>query len=798
MSLVPEDLETAHHWPFEVGRRGNAFEDPGVDILVGLLEQTLEPVQFLKCEILGVLVHERPQYEVRFQEAPPPGTKLQLLQSSIVRLHREWADIERLMPPRQSGMLPIMRPEILFPFFAPITSLKGVGSRVAPLLMKLAGPMVRDVLWLQPHSLIRRTPALLSEAQDGQVMTFEVVVKDFQHPRTKAQPWRMRVVDDTGIMTLTFFGRFGDQLESHHPVGAHRIISGKVEDREFGRQMVHPDYILPQEKAGDIPELEAVYSATQGLPARRVRGFVLEALEHTPDLPEWQDPAFLAREHFPAWREAIVRVHEPRSEDDLSPLAPHRRRLVYDELLAHQLAMAQRKAARRREPAVVTPASAIADKVRADLPFAFTGAQSRVLAEIRADLVSGERMSRLVQGDVGSGKTVVAMCAMADAAAAGGQSALMAPTEILARQHYETIAAPLASHGLKAILLTGRDKGAARAHKLKALAAGSSKVVVGTHALFQDDVIFDRLQLVIIDEQHRFGVAERQRLQAKSEMVHLIAMSATPIPRTLELTVYGDLDVSRIDEKPPGRTPVATRVAPMNRLGEVTGRLREAVGDGAQAFWICPLVSESEVSDLAAAEMRAANLKKSIGSTVGLIHGKLPPAEKDAVMAHFAAGKVSVLVATTVVEVGVDVPNASIMVIEQADRFGLAQLHQLRGRVGRGARESACILLYDPPLSQLAQRRLDILRRTDDGFLIAERDLELRGGGDALGLRQSGFPDYVFADLFPHRDLIAVAGDDARLIVARDPELKSPRGKALHVLEELFDWKAGMALKDAG
>lgn len=691
-----------------------------------------------------------------------------------------------------------MRPEILFPLFAPITSLKGVGPRVAPLLEKVAGPIVRDVLWLKPHSLIRRTPAVLSAARDGETMTFEVAIHGYQAPRTKAQPWRVQVTDPTGFMTLVFFGRYGDQLAQRHPVGARRIVSGKVEESSFGRQMVHPDYILPPEKAAEIPELEAVYPATEGLPARRVRGFVLEALERAPELPEWQDPAFLRQEQFPAWRAAMERLHNPQSEADLSLLSPHRRRLAFDELLAHQLAMAQRKAARRREPAARVAASETAEKIRADLPFRFTGAQERALAEIRADLAAGERMSRLVQGDVGSGKTVVAMCAMADVAAAGGQSALMAPTEILARQHYETISGPLAAHGVGTVLLTGRDKGAARREKLAALASGEARVAVGTHALFQDEVAFQKLQLVVIDEQHRFGVAERQRLQAKGEATHLIAMSATPIPRTLELTVYGDLDVSRIDEKPPGRTPVATRAAPMTRAHEVEARLREAVQGGAQAFWICPLVSESEATDLAAAERRAAELTERIGPSVGLVHGRLPPAAKDAVMAEFAEGRLSVLVATTVVEVGVNVPNATIMVIEQAERFGLAQLHQLRGRVGRGRRESACVLLYDPPLSETAQQRLDILRRTDDGFVIAEKDLELRGGGDALGLRQSGFPDYAFADPIAHRDLIAAAGDDARLIVMRDPELAGERGKALQVLQELFDWKANLGLRDAG
>ena len=408
-------------------------------------------------------------------------------------------------------------------------------------------------------------------------------------------------------------------------------------------------------------------------------------------------------------------------------------------------------------------------------------------------------MSRLVQGDVGSGKTVVAMLAMADVAAAGLQSALMAPTEILARQHFETLAGPLASHGVKAVLLTGRDKGAGRAEKLAALAGGSAAVAVGTHALFQDDVAFHALALTVIDEQHRFGVNERGRLQAKGEAAHLIAMSATPIPRTLELTVFGDLDVSRIDEKPPGRTPVATRAAPMPRLGEVVARLRTAVAGGAQAFWICPLVSESENADLAAAEARAAALRQAVrrhASAWCTASCRRP--RRTAVMADFAEGRLAVLVATTVVEVGVDVPAATIMVIEQAERFGLAQLHQLRGRVGRGKAESACVLLYDPPLSDIAKTRLDILRRTDDGFAIAEKDLELRGGGDPLGLKQSGFPAYRLADPAAHRDLIAVGG--RRRAAGAGPRPRPRRPSAAgpwRLLQELFDWRRAPAPKQA-
>ena len=684
-----------------------------------------------------------------------------------------------------------MRPEILFPLFAPSTSLKGVGPKVEPLVERLAGPLVRDLVLLAPSGVVERRQAKAAEAQEGEAQIFLVRIDEHLPPRVSGHPYRIRVADDTGFLFLVYFKVFGDSLKRQHPPGALRAVSGKPERWKFGAelQITHPDYLIPAERLDEIPTFEAVYPATGGLASRTVRRLAHEALERTPELPEWQDGPFKAREGFAGWRQALEALHSPKTEADTLLTTPQRRRLAYDELFAHQLAMAQRKGARRREPAEAIPPGLTAGKLEAALPFRLTGSQIQALAEIRGDLAAGERMSRLLQGDVGAGKTVVAMLAMADVADAGLQSALMAPTEILARQHYETLAAPLQAEGLGVVLLTGRDKGAARAEKLRALASGAVQVAVGTHALFQDEVGFARLGLAIIDEQHRFGVDQRRRLQEKGGSAHLLAMSATPIPRTLELTLYGDLDVSRLTEKPPGRTPVATRAVPTPRISEVVERLRQATASGAQAFWICPLISESETADLAAAEKRAEILRGLLGEGVGLVHGGLPGTEKDAVMAEFAEGRLKVLVATTVVEVGVNVPNASIMVIEQAERFGLAQLHQLRGRVGRGARESACVLLYDPPLSQAAQRRLDILRRTDDGFLIAERDLELRGGGDPLGLKQSGFPAYRLADPIVHRDLILTAADDARLLLQLDPELTSERGRAARVLAELFDWK---------
>jgi ATP-dependent DNA helicase RecG len=691
-----------------------------------------------------------------------------------------------------------MRPEILFPLFAPATSLKGVGPKIAPLVEKAAGPLVRDLLFAAPASIVFRPLVTADTAREGEVQTLVVQIDAHQAPARSNLPYRIRCFTEGGFITLIYFKVFGDHLQRQHPKGEWRVVSGKVERFNNELQIAHPEYLLPVDRRDEVPEFEAIYPTTAGLASRTLRKLAHDALARAPELPEWQDPAWLMREGYPAWRTAMELLHNPTSEADLAPGARHRLRLAYDELLAHQLAMAERKGQRRAQPAAVIPPSALADAAQAALPFALTGAQVRSLAEIRADLGCGEKMSRLLQGDVGSGKTVVAMLAMADAAAAGLQSVMMAPTEILARQHHETIAQPLADQGVRVVLLTGRDRGPARAEKLAALASGDAAVAVGTHALFQDDVHYKALALTVIDEQHRFGVSDRRRLQDKGEAAHLLAMSATPIPRTLELTVYGDLDVSRLDEKPPGRKPVATRAVPMPREHEIVARLKAAVAAGAQAFWICPLVAESEFSDLANAEARAEALRKVVGPRVGLVHGQLTPAAKDAVMADFADGKVDVLVATTVVEVGVNVPNASIMVIEQAERFGLAQLHQLRGRVGRGARQSACVLLYDPPLGKTAEARLDILRKTDDGFVIAERDLELRGGGDPLGLKQSGFPAYRFVDPAAHRHLIAAAADDARLILGRDPGLTSERGRAVRVLKELFDWKANSPLQDAG
>ncbi|MGQ3044832.1 MAG: ATP-dependent DNA helicase RecG [Brevundimonas aurantiaca] len=695
-----------------------------------------------------------------------------------------------------------MRPQILFPLFAEVSSLKGVGPRILPLVQKVAGPLVRDLVFLSPSGVILRRPMQAATAVDGEVGIFEIVIDRLFVPSRPGAPLKVRASDPTGFVHLVWFGGSPQHIDRLLPRGETRLVSGKVERFNGEVQIVHPDIVTP-DKAADIPASEPVYPATQGLTSRQLRKLVQAALPAAPDLPEWQDPAWLKKQNWLGWRAALDALHAPAGEPDLSPDAPARRRLAYDEFLAHQLALARRRRAREIKPAPVIAPGAASDCLLQALPFTLTNAQAQAVAEIRRDLASGKQMGRLLQGDVGSGKTAVAALALADAASSGFQSALMAPTEILARQHYEKLGPLLEAAGVASVLLTGRDANGQRREKLAALASGHAQVAIGTHALFQDAVRFDRLALAVIDEQHRFGVSERQRLQAKGDprlgAVHLLTMSATPIPRTLELTQYGELEVSRLMEKPPGRTPVTTAVVPLARIGEVAARLKTALDAGAQAYWICPLVAESEAIDLAAAVDRADDLRRLLGVEVGLAHGQMPGAEREAVMADFADGRIPLLVATTVVEVGVDVPSASIMVIEHADRFGLAQLHQLRGRVGRGSKASSCILLYggqDGALGETAKERLETLRRTEDGFVIAEEDFRLRGGGDPLGLKQSGFPAYRFADPIRHRSLMLAAADDARLILGRDPDLTSERGQAVQVLEELFDWKGHKAGSD--
>ncbi len=686
-----------------------------------------------------------------------------------------------------------MRPEILFPYFAGVATVKGVGPKIAPTLAQHVGPIVRDLGFLLPTGVIKRPVVTLNHARVGEVQTAYVTITGY--PASPANgPWRIEVSDAFDRLNLVYFHRIRG-FDLHHPVGSERIISGKIE--KFGSllQMPHPDYLLTLDKAEDIPTVEPVYSATYELSSRQLRKLIQAALATLPDLPEWLDGALRDKYGWTTFKAALASAHAPQSEFDLSPDAKFRQRLAYDEALAHQLALKARKTHRQATPARIVDRHTWADKAVAQLPFALTGAQDRAIDDIRRDLRSGHRMNRLIQGDVGAGKTLVALLAMIDLAEDGQQSVMMAPTEILARQHYEKALPVLDSLGISAQLMTGRDKGTIRAKKRQAVASGEARMIFGTHAVFQDGVDFHSLQLAVIDEQHRFGVGQRQKLFSKGDAVHYLSMSATPIPRTLALTQYGEADLSILDEKPAGRQPIHTAVLPRARLHGVFQRLQSAIAEGAQAYWICPLVEETEESDLIAVELRQRELSEALGMEIGLVHGRMSGEDKETVVSRFASGDLRVLCATTVVEVGIDVPQATIIIIEQAERFGLAQLHQLRGRVGRGRDKSACILLYDTPLSKTAQARLELLRDTEDGFKIAEMDWKLRGEGDILGAKQSGFPNYRFVDPTRHIDLIALAAREATYILQHGDKIPEDRRKAIEVLKHLFDWKPDVADK---
>jgi ATP-dependent DNA helicase RecG len=692
-----------------------------------------------------------------------------------------------------------LRPEILFPLYAPVTTLAGVGPRLGKLFERLAGPAVVDLLWHLPTGIIdRRFAPKVREAPPGAIATLTVVV-DGHVPGQGKRPYRVRCRDETGFLHLVFFHAKSDYLVRQLPVGTTRIVSGRVEHFNNEIQITHPDYILAPGEAAQLRPIEPVYGLTTGLTLRMVQKAVSAALERTRTLPEWLDPALQRRHGWADWRTALLELHAPADEAALAPTALARQRLAYDELLANQLAIALVRADNKRLAGrKISGDGRLRRKVIDALPFRLTGAQLHALAEIDADMAAPTRMMRLLQGDVGSGKTVVALLAMLNAIECGRQAALMAPTEILCRQHLATIEKLAAPAGITVALLTGREKGRTRQEILDRLASGAVQIVIGTHALFQDDVVFQDLAFAVIDEQHRFGVDQRMALSAKGKMLDMLVMTATPIPRTLLLTAYGDLDASLLREKPAGRKPVSTRIIPLSRLDEVVAGIERALAGGTKIYWICPLVEESEMVDLADAEARYTQLSALFGSRVGLVHGRMKGAEKDRVMAAFAAGTVDVLVATTVVEVGVDVPQATIMVIEHAERFGLAQLHQLRGRVGRGDVASSCLLLYATPLGETAKARLSIMRDSDDGFRIAEEDLRLRGGGEVLGTRQSGMPALRIADLAVHQDLLAIAQDDARLILTRDPALTSPRGQALRTLLYLFQRDAAVRYARTG
>ncbi len=685
-----------------------------------------------------------------------------------------------------------MRPDSLNPLFIDTGSLEGVGPKLRRPLERLGLTRMRDLLYHLPDRFVQRRPVTsLDEAGEGEQVIAALTPVEYRNSAGRG-PFRVLAQDTAGnICALIYFGRASYTAKKLLPLGETRWIAGKLEHYGQMAQIVHPDHVAEDGGKALAQKKEAIYPLAEGLTQPRMASLVAQAMERAPELPEWIEPALLEREKWPEWRDALVRAHG--GDNSLA-----RDRLAYDELLANSLALMLVRASNRQRRGQSLKGDGSL-RARLQLPFPLTGAQNRSIAEIEGDLQQSSPMLRLLQGDVGAGKTVVALEAMLIAAEAGAQAAMLAPTEILARQHYETLRKLATPAGVQVVLLTGRDKGRARESILMGLLDGSIAIVVGTHAIFQETVTYRNLGLVVIDEQHRFGVGQRLMLTQKGKVTpHCLAMTATPIPRTLTLAQYGEMDVSRLDEMPPGRQPIDTRVVALDRLDDVVAGVERHLASGQQAYWVCPMVHDSETEDLAAAEARHAALAERFGDKVALVHGQLRPEIKDAAMERFVRGEAKLLVATTVIEVGVDVPNATLMVIEQAERFGLAQLHQLRGRVGRGSEKSVCLLLRGEMLSETARERLALMRETQDGFRLAEEDLRLRGGGELLGTRQSGDTPFRIATLEQIQRLLPVAHDDARLLTERDGGLASARGQAARILLYLFERDWGVQLLRGG
>ncbi len=685
-------------------------------------------------------------------------------------------------------------------FLSPARAPKGARKETMELIAKVAGgTQVRDLVFLAPNSAIdRRKRVPIAETEDGDIATIEAEV-DGHMPGYKNLPYRIRLRDETGFLTIAYFRGHEDMLKRMWPLGQTRLVSGKITFHDGMRQMLHPDHVVDPAKGEAPPAVEPIYPLTQGLPGRTLQRAIGLALDGAPEVPEWLEPTTVQAHDWPDFRTALEHIHRPTTPEDVAPESPFRTRLAYDELFARQCALRLRRSHRRKEPGrAITGDGRFVDTLIASLPYAPTGAQRRSTEEIFADMAEPSPMLRLLQGDVGSGKTLVAALAMARAAEAGLQSALMAPTDLLARQHDATLEPLLSAAGVSMAVLTGRDKGKERKDILARLAAGELSVVIGTHALFQEEVAFNDLGLIVIDEQHRFGVSDRMRMVAKGFAPHVLVMSATPIPRTLALSIHGDMDLSVLDEKPPGRQPITTAAMPLNRAEEVADKIAEAAKRGERAYWVCPLIEESEAVDLAAVEDRHAELKARFGDRVELVHGRMTPTAREKAMDRFRSGESFLLVATTVIEVGVNVPEATIMVIEHAERFGLAQLHQLRGRVGRGDKQGSCVLLWKPPLGEQAKERLDALRRNDDGFAIAEIDFRMRGAGDMLGTQQSGLPPFRLVNAEAHSKMLGAADQEARLAVERDADLKTTRGQAVRLALSLFGYAEAAELARSG
>lgn len=702
-----------------------------------------------------------------------------------------------------------MRPTILNPLFMPVSKITGIGPKLEKALSRLflgsdAGEPARiaNLLFHIPYSIIdRRNQPGIAASPHGAIVTLKVTVDRHQpSPRgRKSIPYRVYVHDESGELALIFFQAHSSWLEKMLPIGETRYVSGRFEWFNGQPNMVHPDHVVSEEEFASMPLVEPVYPAGAGISQKVLTKAIRTALDTTPTFPEWGNKSVIDGQNWANFNSSLQILHHPSDLADLEPRSPARCRLAYDEYLSGQLALALLRMRQKKSGGRVRVPNGLLTRAVIDVfPYSLTSSQEQASAEILDDLKKPTRMLRLLQGDVGSGKTIVALLAMAAVVEDGAQAAIMAPTEILARQHFETIGAICEAVGIKTEILTGRDKGSARKAIYERIKSGETQILIGTHALFQSNVEFANLGLAVVDEQHRFGVHQRLMLSKKGETTDILVMTATPIPRTLVMTAYGDMDVSQLLEKPAGRQPIKTNAMALDRMNDLVARIRSALEDGKKVFWICPLVEENEELNLTSVTERFKVLGEQLNFPIGLVHGRMNPTEKDQAMEAFRVGETRLLVATTVIEVGVDVPDATIMVIEHAERFGLAQLHQLRGRVGRGDEASHCLLVYKAPLGQIAKARINILRESEDGFRIAEEDLKLRGEGELLGTRQSGLAGFALASSEHHADILAIARDDARMIVESDPDLSSERGEALRILLYLFAQDQAVRLLRSG
>ena len=697
----------------------------------------------------------------------------------------------------------MIRPQFLFPLFGSLENLKGIGSKTVLNLKKIGIYKPLDFLYSFPTNLKTRVFAnTVSDLNVNKVVIIKIKIIKHNFKYFKG-PLNIEVTDGLKKINLIFFNAKNDWIKKNFPIEQERIISGKLEKYKNQFQIIHPDYIEKIFDIDKIPVIEPIYSLTKGISQKVFLNSVnqiLQLISEEISNCEWINKKRLKEMNWTDFKNSLKKIHNPKTNEDISLNSNYRLRLAYDELLSHQLSLViARSFSKKNTKKRKKIGYKFSTLMKKRLPFSLTNSQEKCIAEIQSDLSRDERMYRLIQGDVGSGKTLVAFFSMLFVAENSGQAVLMVPTDILAKQHYNNFQEYTKDIEVNSVLLTGKMKTNEKKQVLEAIKLGQADIIIGTHSLFQKGVIFENLELVIIDEQHKFGVQQRHDLIQKGENLDILVMTATPIPRTLELANYGDMDISRILDKPMNRQKIDTSIISEKKIEILISRILEICKKGTQSYWVCPLIEEGDKSELVAIEQRFSSLNKMLpGIKIDILHGKMSEEQKNKIMTSFKNGNIQILLATTVIEVGIDVPNATIIVIEGAERFGLAQLHQLRGRVGRGKKQSNCILIYSKNIGRLGKERLEVLRKFDNGFDIAEEDLKMRGGGNPIGQQQSGIPKFRIANLDFDKELLSYANQDANEIIKNNKYLKGEHGKNLRVLLHLMNKDNSLKLLESG